>query len=51
MTYVLEYLNRQDQRKQVDIKADSAKEAERQFRVTHPTCDRIQKINIKEATE
>jgi hypothetical protein len=48
MTYKITYLNRQDKRKQIDIKADSAKEAERQFKVTHPSCDRVQSTRVKE---
>jgi len=48
MTFKISYLNRQDKRKEIDIKADSAKEAERQFKVTHPTCDRVQKISVRE---
>jgi hypothetical protein len=46
--YTVQYLTRQDKRKEITIKADSAKEAERQFRCTHPQSDRVQKISVRE---
>jgi hypothetical protein len=48
MIFTIQYLTRQDKRKEIDIKADSAKEAERQFKVTHPEKDIIQGIRVKE---
>lgn len=50
MLYIITYLNKLDKHKEIDIKADSAREAERQFKITHPTCDLIQKITVREET-
>jgi hypothetical protein len=46
--YKIEYLNRLDKRKSVEIQAESVSEAEKIFKRGHTRDDRIQKVRVKE---